>query len=280
MFIIRFRKHLSTAVTYFLIVLGLGFMLMPVLWLVSTSLKTRSEMFNLPLHFIPRNLIVDNYVQIWKKIPFGTYLKNSVLVATYSTLVSLLFSSFAAYSFSRHEFRAKGTLLLFILFSQMFPSVLLIIPMFIYVKALGLLGTLTGLMFTYLTILVPLSTWALKNFFDKIPQELEEAARIDGCGHFGALFRVILPVSLPGIIAVATYCFITAWNEYLFAMVFMSSQKGWTLPVGLAALTGQFALDWGLLTAGGVISLGPAIIVMLFLQRYLIAGLLSGAIKE
>lgn len=171
-------------------------------------------------------------------------------------------------------------MLRFILFSQMFPSVLLIIPMFIYIKKLGLLGSYTGLSITYLTFLIPFSTWALTNFFDTIPVEIEEAAMIDGCSRLRILFRVVLPISIPGLISVSTYCFLTSWNEFVFAMIFMGNQERWTMPVGLAALTSQYALDWGLLTAGGIISLIPATIIMFFFQRYLVAGLMAGAVKE
>ncbi|MDY0094971.1 MAG: carbohydrate ABC transporter permease, partial [Candidatus Vecturithrix sp.] len=274
------REFLGNAIIYLLIALGLLFMLTPVIWLLSTSLKSRSEMFTFPLHLIPSEFVWENYVKIWKVIPFGAYVKNSVFIAFYTTVVALLFSTLAAYSLSRFRFRRRTGFLQGILAAQMFPVVLLIIPMFIYVKKLGLLGTFTGLMLTYLTFLLPFSTWALTNFFDSIPIDLEEAALIDGCSRLGAMIRITLPVSLPGLIAVSTYCFLTSWNEFLFAQTFMGAQEKWTIPVGLAALTSQFALDWGLLTAGGIISLVPAILVMLFLQRYLIAGLMAGAIKE
>jgi len=276
----RFRRVVSSVLIYFLVALGLVFMLTPIIWLLSTSLKARSEMFTFPLRLIPQEFVWENYIKIWHVIPFATYLKNSVVIAFYTTLVALGFSSLAAYSLSRFKFKRRNSFLRLMLFSQMFPSVLLIIPMFIYIKAMGLLGTFTGLMITYLTFVVPFSTWALTNFFDSIPIDLEEAAMIDGCTRMGAMVRVVLPVATPGLLAVSTYCFLTSWNEFVFAMVFMGDQNRWTLPVGLAALTSQYALDWGLLTAGGIISLVPAIVIMLFLQRYLIAGLMAGAIKE
>lgn len=237
-------------------------------------------MFTFPLRLIPTEFVWDNYVKIWRAIPFAAYLKNSLLMACYTTLVALVVSSLASYAFSRYSLKGKNTVLNFILFSQMFPAVLLIIPIFIYIKKVGLLGSYTGLMITYLTFVVPFATWAMKNFFDTIPTDLEEAAMIDGCTRFQAMRRIILPVSRPGLISVSTYCFLTAWNEFIFAMILMTDQTRWTLPVGLAALTSQYALDWGLLTAGGVISVVPAVLIMLVLQRYLIAGLMAGAVKE
>ena len=237
-------------------------------------------MFTFPLRLIPTEFVWDNYVKIWQAIPFAAYLKNSLLMACYTTVIALAVSSLASYAFSRYRLKGKNTVLNFILFSQMFPAVLLIIPIFIYIKKAGLLGTYTGLMITYLTFVVPFATWAMKNFFDTIPTDLEEAAMIDGCTRIQAMRRIILPVSRPGLISVSTYCFLTAWNEFIFAMILMPDQTRWTLPVGLAALTSQYALDWGLLTAGGVISVVPAVLIMLVLQRYLIAGLMAGAIKE
>lgn len=271
-----FRRNI---ITYFLVLVALLFMLTPIIWLLSTSLKTRSEMFSLPLTLIPKKLIWSNYIKIWNEIPFFSYLKNSIIMSMYTTIVALNISSLASYSLSRFKFRYRGVFLKFILIAQLFPSLLLIIPMFIYIKKMGLLGSYTGLMICYLTFVVPFSTWSLTNFFDSIPKDLEESAMIDGCSQLGAMFHIILPVALPGIIAVSTYCFLTCWNEFIYAMIFMQSQTSWTLPVGLAALSGQFALDWGLLTAGGIIALIPAIFVMLFLQRYLIGGILAGAIK-
>lgn len=237
-------------------------------------------MFTFPLRLIPKIFFWENYVKIWNAIPFASYLKNSLLIAVYATLITIFIAALGAYSFSRFNIRGKQSMLRFILFSQMFPSVLLIIPMFIYIKKLGLLGSYTGLSIAYLTFLIPFSIWALTNFFDTIPVEIEEAAMIDGCSRLRILFRVVLPISLPGLISVSTYCFLTSWNEFVFAMIFMGDQKKWTMPVGLAALTSQYALDWGLLTAGGIISLIPATIIMFFFQKYLVAGLMAGAVKE
>jgi multiple sugar transport system permease protein len=275
----NFRNIFISAITYLLIGLALLFMLTPIVWLLSTSLKDRSEMFSFPLRLLPEEFVWENYIKIWQAVPFGTYLKNSIFISVYATLMTLAISTLAAYSFSRFRFKRKQGILSMILFSQMFPSVLLIIPMFIYIKKLELLGSFSGLMITYLTFLIPFSTWALTNFFDNIPVDVEEAAMIDGCTRIGALFRVILPVSLPGLIAVGTYCFLTSWNEFIFAMTFMGNQEEWTLPVGLTALSSQYALDWGLLTAGGIIAIVPATIIMLFLQKYLLAGLMAGSLK-
>jgi ABC-type glycerol-3-phosphate transport system permease component len=259
-----------------------AFMVMaaPIVWLISTSIKSSGEMFSLPLRIIPKSPTITHYIKIWRDVPFLNYVRNSSVMALYSTVITLVISSFAAYYLSRFTRSRNHWFLNLILFAQMFPAMLLIIPIFIYIKKLGLLGTFTGLMSTYLTFLIPLSTWALTNFFKNIPKELDEAALIDGCSRLKALFKVILPVASPGLISVGTYCFLTAWNEFLYAMIFMSSQQMWTIPVGLNALSSQFAAEWGMVTAGGVICLIPATIVVIFLQNFLIAGLTAGSVKE
>ena len=262
--------------------IGIAFIVMiaPIAWLISTSIKSGGEMFSLPLRLIPQNPTINHYLKIWRDVPFLNYVRNSSVMAIYSTVIALVISSFAAYYLSRFTKRKNHWFLNLILFAQMFPAMLLIIPIFIYIKNLRLLGTFSGLMITYLTFLIPLSTWALTNFFKNIPRELDEAALIDGCSRLKALFKVILPVASPGLISVGTYCFLTAWNEFLFAMIFMSNQQMWTIPVGLNALSSQFAAEWGMVTAGGVICLIPATIVVIFLQNFLIAGLTAGSVKE
>jgi multiple sugar transport system permease protein len=252
----------------------------PIVWLISTSLKSAGEMFSLPLHLIPQRVDLSQYSRIWQRVPFLHYLINSCVMAVYSTAITLLVSSFAAYYLSRFVRGGKSWFLNLILFAQMFPAMLLITPIFIYIKKIGLLGSYTGLMLTYLTFLVPFSTWALTNFYKKIPIELDEAAFIDGCSRPAALFKVILPVSGPGLVSVGTYCFLSSWNEFLYGMIFMSDQNRWTIPVGLNALSSQFASEWGMVTAGGVLCLVPATLVMIFLQNFLIAGMTAGAVKE
>lgn len=274
------KKKILTLLTDIQILFVLVVMILPIVWLFSTSIKTNTEMYSLPLQIIPNNPTIQNYIKIWEEVPFLKYVRNSTIMAIYSTLVTLTVASFAAYYLSRIIRKSNNWFLNLILIAQMFPAMLLIIPIFIYVRNLGLLGTYTGLMLTYLTFLIPFSTWALTNFFRNIPIELDEAALIDGCNRFGTLFRIVLPVASPGLVSVGIYCFLTAWNEFLFSMVFMSAQSKWTIPVGLNALTSQFAAEWGMVTAGGVICLIPATIIVIFLQKFLIAGLTAGAVKE
>lgn len=276
----KMKRFFSTVGVNLLVVLALLFILTPVIWLFLTSIKTRSEMFQTPITLFPKTFDFGNYVKIWEKIQFGTFIKNSLIMSLYNTVVTLVISSMAAYSLSRYTLKGKDFFLRYLLVSQMFPAVLVLIPLFLMVKRIGLLGTFTGLEICYLTITIPFCTWALKNYFDKITPTIEESAMIDGCSFITSYIKIFLPVALPGLVSVGTYCFLSSWNEYLFTVVFMQTQDTWTLPVGLAALSGQFALDMGLLTAGGIISLVPAVIIMLFLQKYLLEGMLAGSVKE
>lgn len=165
------------------------------------------------------------------------------------------------------------------LVSQMFPAILLIIPIFIYANKIGLGGKYTGVVIAYQTFLLPFCAWTLTNFLNSIPKELDEAGYIDGCNHFQVLWKILLPVSLPGIISIGTYSFLGSWNEFIFTMTLMQDNSKWTVPVGLNALSGQYGVDWGLLTAGGVVCLVPAVLVMLFLQKFLVKGLMAGSVK-
>ncbi|WP_020613520.1 carbohydrate ABC transporter permease [Sediminispirochaeta bajacaliforniensis] len=274
------KRFFSAVGVNLLVVLALLFILTPVIWLFLTSIKTRAEMFQTPITLFPETFDFGNYVKIWEKIQFGTFIKNSLIMSLYNTVVTLVISSMAAYALSRYKFKGREFFLRYLLVSQMFPAVLVLIPLFLMVKRIGLLGTFTGLEICYLTITIPFCTWALKNYFDKITPTIEESAMIDGCSFITSYIKIFLPVALPGLVSVGTYCFLSSWNEYLFTVVFMQTQDTWTLPVGLAALSGQFALDMGLLTAGGIISLVPAVIIMLFLQKYLLEGMLAGSVKE
>lgn len=274
------KRFFSAVGVNLLVVLALLFILTPVIWLFLTSIKTRAEMFQTPITLFPETFDFGNYVKIWEKIQFGSFIKNSLIMSLYNTVVTLVISSMAAYALSRYTFKGREFFLRYLLVSQMFPAVLVLIPLFLMVKRIGLLGTFTGLEICYLTITIPFCTWALKNYFDKITPTIEESAMIDGCSFITSYIKIFLPVALPGLVSVGTYCFLSSWNEYLFTVVFMQTQDTWTLPVGLAALSGQFALDMGLLTAGGIISLVPAVIIMLFLQKYLLEGMLAGSVKE
>jgi multiple sugar transport system permease protein len=244
-----------------------------------TSFKLESDIVTAHIQYIPHHFTFENYSKIWHRSGFPRLITNSALVTAMTVVVCLLFGVLAAYSISRYHFRGRTGLLLFYLVIRMFPFVLLLIPLFIMLRSIGLLDSRVGLALAYTTFLLPLCIWLLKGFFDAIPAELEEASRVDGSPRLGALFRIVLPLARPGLIATAVFVAIGAWNEFLFALMLTSSQGARTWPVGLQLMVGEFQLPWGQLSAGGVISIVPIILFFSVVQRSLVRGLTAGGIK-
>ncbi|HDN79736.1 MAG TPA: carbohydrate ABC transporter permease [Chloroflexi bacterium] len=262
-----------------LIVVIIFYALSPFIWTVISSIKPLNELWTPTVQYWPRHPTLENYRDLLKQTPFGLYFRNSTIVATLTTLVSVIVATMAAYSLSRFKGRFSTSFLLFMIFFRMFPTVLMIIPIFLIMKALHLLDTYAALVVAYTTFSIPFCIWMLKGYFDSIPYELEEAARVDGCTRGGALLRIVVPLSAPGIAATAIYTFIGAWNELLFAVMLTHSTHMRTLPVGLKLFIGEYTIEWGMLTAGGVLTSIPVAIGFMFLQRYLVQGLTAGGIK-
>jgi multiple sugar transport system permease protein len=232
----------------------------------------------------PSTLTLSPYVDMWKTVPLASYFVNSVIVAGASTLLSLIIAIFASYAISRYRFRGRTLFSTTVLSTQMFPGVLFLLPLFlIFVNintnfGVQLVGTRLGLIITYLTFSLPFSIWMLAGYFDGIPRELDEAAKVDGCGPMGALIRVILPAARPGLIAVAIYGFMTAWGEVLFASV-MTTDVNRTLAVGLQLYSTQTNVYWNQIMAASVVVSIPIVLGFLLLQRNFVAGLTAGAVK-
>ena len=256
-----------------------AFCLFPLIWTLLTSLKPEADIVTATLQYIPQHVTLDNYVTLWQQSGFPTLVANSVVVTSTTGVICLTIGTLAAYSFSRYRFRGRGKLLIFYLVIRMFPVVLMIIPLFVMMRNLGLLDSRFGLALAYTTFLLPLCIWMLKGFFDAIPLELEEAARIDGCTRLGALVRIVLPLARSGLVTTAVFVAIVAWNEFLFAMMMTTSQGSRTWPVGLQLMVGEFQLPWGPLSAGGILSIIPIIIFFALVQQSLIRGLTAGAVK-
>ena len=267
------------ALTAALVLAVVSFCLFPLLWTLLTSLKLEQDIVTPTLQYLPRAITLDNYVTLWRQSGFPTLVVNSVLVTSMTGVICLSIGTLAAYSISRYRFRGRSQLLIFYLVIRMFPVVLMIIPLFIMMRNLGLLDTRVGLALAYTTFLLPLCIWMLKGFFDAIPPELEDAARIDGCTRLGALVRIVLPLARSGLVTTAVFVAIVAWNEFLFALMMTTSQGSRTWPVGLQLMVGEFQLPWGPLSAGGILSVVPIIIFFALIQQSLIRGLTAGAVK-
>jgi multiple sugar transport system permease protein len=267
----------------FLLLLGV-FTLLPMVWMVLTSLKTQFAALQYPPEWIPRNVTFEEYAQLLSPAnevgrEFLTYMGNSLLVSLASTILGVLVAVPAAYAFSRFRFPGRNMLFYGVLLRNMFPAVVFLMPLFIMMRWLHLVNTLTSLVLTYLTFGLPLSIWLLKGFYDNIPPQLEQAARIDGASRFQAFIRVVMPLSSPGIIATAIYSFILAWNEYVYALTFLNDKSKLTLPVGLQRFFSEYATNWPGLMAASFITSVPVVVLFLILQKYFVRALTEGAVK-
>ncbi|MEU3205302.1 carbohydrate ABC transporter permease [Streptomyces cyaneofuscatus] len=260
-----------------------GFVLLPVYVMVSSSLKPLQDVSG-KFQWIPSTLTVQPYFDIWKTVPLAKYFANSLIVAGSATVLSVTIAVFAAYAVSRYTFRGKRVFTVTVLSTQMFPGILFLLPLFLIFVNIGsstgvaLYGSRGGLILTYLTFSLPFSIWMLIGYFGSIPKDLDEAALVDGCGPVGALFRVVVPAAVPGIVAVSVYSFMTAWGEVLFASV-MTNDATRTLSVGLQGYATQNDVYWNQVMAASLVVSVPIVAGFLLLQRYLVAGLTAGAVK-
>ena len=250
----------------------------PYLWMLLTSVKVESTLFSAQRSLLPEVMTLENYVRLLTKTSFITNIGHSLIVASGTVVLGLAFSLSAAYAFSRFRFPGRRFLMLVFLLINMFPLILLIIPLFIIMKNLNLLDTHLALILAHSTFSVPFATWMMISYFNAIPRSLDEAAMVDGCSAIGAMVRVVLPLTLPGIIATGIYIFITSWNEFLYASV-LAGQEVRTLTVAVQTLIGEYEIAWGLLTAGGVLGALPVTLLFMVIQKRLIAGMTAGAVK-
>lgn len=261
------------------------FTLIPLYTMLISSLKPLGDVgTSNSFKWWPSHITIKPYFDMWHTIPLATYFMNSIIVCTTATVFSVIIAIFAAYAVSRYEFFGKRIFTTTVLATQMFPGILFLLPLFlIFVSinngiGLQLYETRTGLIITYLTFVLPFSIWMLAGYLQGIPRELDEAARVDGASAMGALFRVVLPAARPGVVAVAVYAFMTSWGEILFASV-MTSGNSETLAIGLQGYSTQLGVYWNQVMAASLVVSVPIVIGFLLLQRYLVAGLTSGAVK-
>jgi multiple sugar transport system permease protein len=255
------------------------FILFPIAYLVSTSLKRPEEVFLTPIKWIPPHPILDNYLEILRAGKFLIYLSNSFIIASSTTIIVLPIAIFAAYSFSKLLTKFRKLFLYFFLLTQMFPAVLIMVPIYIIFKDLNLINTRFALIIAYTTLSFPFSTLLMKGFFDSISRDLEEAAMVDGCSRIGAIVRVSIPLVAPGLAACGIYSFILAWDEYLYALTLTHSEDMRTLTVGITSYMGEFIFRWELIAASAIIMILPTVILFAYLQKYMVQGLTAGAIK-
>lgn len=252
-------------------------MLVPFLWMLSTSLKEAGAVFIFPPQWIPKPIIWENYIEAWEAISLGRLYLNSIFVSVCITAGQVFTSSLAAYAFARLRFPGRDKLFFGYLATMMIPASVTMIPVFILLRTIGLIDTYAALILP--GIFSAYGTFLLRQFFMTLPRDLEDAAKIDGCSLFGIFWRVILPLSKPALATLTTFTFMNSWNNFMWPLIVINSPEKMTLPVGLAYFQGQYQTDWTLLMAGSIIVLLPVILVFVFNQRYFIEGIQLGAIK-
>ena len=272
-------ERLQATVAYLFLGLLLLFVLFPFYWMTVTSFKTEDQMRSLVSMFWPSPFVVENYTQLLTKTDFAIWYRNSAFVAVSSTFVATAIGTIGAYALARLRFLGRAFLSSATLITYLVPPSILFIPLYAQIRTMGLADSLAGLIAAYPSFTVPFVTWLLMGYFGSIPEELEEAAMIDGATRFGAFRRIILPLAAPGVLAASLFAFTQAWNEFLYALVFISDVKQRTLPVGLSTFITGDVYGWGYLMAGAVLTTLPVILVYTYLQRYMVEGLTAGSVK-
>lgn len=274
------KKRLSGAYTYLVLILASVFMIFPFLWLVLTSVKTEVQLFEVPVVILPHPFTLKNYVDVIGDGSIFVYLKNSLIVALATTVITLVVSLPAAYALAKIRFRLGKLFFLVILVIRMVPGVTQILPIFQILTKMKLINSRAGLVLSYLPGSVIFMIMLLRTFLYDFPQELEDAGRIDGLGITGVIRRLVIPVSLPGISSASLLCFLNAWNEFMYASVIIRSPELKTMPMGIQSYVSTFQIYWGKLTANAVIYVLPVILFTIFASKGLIQGMTAGAVKE
>lgn len=284
----KHRRKLFRNIWLFLLTIPvLLFVFSPILWLFFASLSTQQELFTVPPHWIPTHPTFKNYLDIFfpsqaaSSVPrtFAVALLNSIKIASAVTIICVLLGSLAAYALVRIPFKYNSTIQISILTTRMIPEVSLILPLFIVASSLRLINKPILLIITYLSFALPYAIWMMTAFFQTVPIELEDAARIDGCSRLGILFRVVIPISVPGLVSTAMFTFLLAWDEFFYALIFTSTLASKTAPVAIAEFVGRYAVNVTGMMAGGILAALPPMIIAFIFQRYIVSGMTAGAVK-
>jgi multiple sugar transport system permease protein len=283
----RFKKYLNKFGLFLLTLPVLVFIFFPILWLLMASFSTQLELYAIPPHWIPQHPTIQNYLDIFipslaaSTVPrtFAVSLWNSIRIASMVTVVCIVFGSLAAYSLVRIPFKLNRTIQLGIMGTRMIPEVSLVLPLFMIASTLHWINKPVVLVVTYLSFALPYTIWLLMAYFQTVPVELEEAARLDGCTRLGILFRVVIPISIPGLISTAMFVFLLAWDEFFYALIFTSTLAAKTVPVAISEFVGRYSVNITGMMAGGILAALPPIILAFIFQRYIVSGMTAGAVK-
>lgn len=272
------KKRKNFFLFYLPFALLLVFIIFPYAWTFLTSLKNTSELYTKTVHYLPEMPTLNNYRFLFTNTDFIPSMLRSTLIATVTSCIAIIVSSMAGYAFSRYRFPGRDIALSGILLLYMFPQVLFLTPLFITFRNLYLLGSWVSLVIAYCTFTIPFAIWLMTGFMDEIPQEIEEAAKIDGASMPQLFLRVIIPLLKPGMVATGSYIFINSWNEYLYAVMFTSSETR-TLPVSLFSFIGEYDVRWDMISAGGITAVIPVVLLFMLVQKHLVTGMTAGSVK-
>ena len=274
------HKRLRISATYLLLGVLLIWSLVPLFVMLSTSFKPGDEIFSIPPRWLPVKPTLENYYAVLFESSMPRYFVNSMLIGLLTTLISMVVGCMAGYGFARYSFKGRRLGALFMLISQLLPLTVLLVPMYLLLLQAGLIDTYLGLALSHLTLTLPLVSWMSMNYFESIPKALEEAAQIDGCSQWEAVWRIVLPLTLPGLISIALFAFLMSWNEFVLTSVFSITDATRTLPIGLTEFASMFKVDWGSTMAASTLITLPVVMAFLFFQKYFVQGLAAGAVKE
>lgn len=277
----RLLKHgwLGGAVSYAYLTILSIIAIFPLLWILLSSVKSKGELAGDPTSFLPKSITLDNFKTVFGQLGFGGNVMNSIIVAGATTLIAITISALGAYGVVRFFPKFGKVLTRVLITTYMFPPILLAVPYSIIMGKLGLINNRLGLIIVYLSFSVPYAVWLLVGFFETVPIEIEEAAQVDGAGKFQVFGQVVLPIVAPGIVAVAIYTFINAWNEFLYALIMTNSSEKMTVAMALKSLEGQEVLDWGVMMAASTVVVIPSVVFFMLIQKRIAGGLASGAVK-
>lgn len=274
------KKLYIKIIKFILLALFLIFALFPLYWIILTSFKPVYELYTFPIRYWTNNPSLYGYRKLFEFVNFKLYFLNSVIVSILASFVSTFFAMLSGYVLSRKEFKGKYALVLFLFFSQMIPSYLIMVPQYVMFSELKLIDKLISIIIVYSGIGAAFSAIMARGFFDRIPKSIEEAALIDGCNEFQTLFKITIPLMLPGLSAIMSFSFVNNWNELFTAVMFLNTSDKYTVPVGLYSIISKAGIQWNVLAAGIVIALLPTIFVFAIAQKYIIAGLTQGSLKD
>jgi ABC-type glycerol-3-phosphate transport system permease component len=273
------RSPAGTVATYALALIFSAIALFPFAWMALSSVKPLPELYTVPPTWIPENFTLENYRNVLFQSNIPRYFVNSVVISVCATAISIVLAALAAYGFARFRFRGRNAMHASILISQLLPTATIIVPLYILLSRLELVNTYLGLILVYLIHTLPLCIWLLITYFRAIPYEIEEAALVDGASRLTILVRIVLPLSVPGLISTVVYCFVNTWNEFIFALVFATDSSVKTLPIGLAEFTSEFDTDWGAVMAASMVMTLPVVAMFFVIQRFFVGTVTASATK-